>query len=97
MVYLCCNPVYRQTMLDIQDKRNWPVVSIDTKDKDLVRYHDNPGAARVELSALVGITELKPTRNFTKDYITGTKRSGTTRFRRRFKLMWLKDYNNPTS
>ena len=43
--------------MDIQDKHNWPVVSIDTKDNDFVRYHDNPSAARVELSALVGITD----------------------------------------
>ena len=93
LVYLCCNPAYRQQMLDVQDKRTWPVVSIDTKQDNLVRYHDNPAAARIELSHLVGITDLKPTRNFTKDYITGTKRAGVIKFRRRFQLMWLKDYD----
>jgi hypothetical protein len=48
---------YRETLLDIQDKKNWPVVSIDTLDNYLVRFHNNPNAARVELSSLLGITE----------------------------------------
>lgn len=57
-IYLCCNPLYRNTLLDIQDKKNWPVVSIDTKDKNFIRYHKNPNACRKELSDLLGITEI---------------------------------------
>lgn len=95
-VYLCCNPLYRQNLLDNQDKRNWGVVSIDTQDNNFVRFHDNPNAARIELSALVGIIDLKPSRNFTKDYITGATRKGVktepVKFRRRFKLQCLKNY-----
>jgi len=72
--------------------KNWGVVSIDTLENNFVRFHDNPNAARIELSALVGITSLKPSRNFTKDYITGALRKGVRsepiKFRRRFKLQW---------
>lgn len=46
LVYLCCNPIYHKNMLDTQNKKNWPVVSIDTLDNNLVRYHDNLNAAR---------------------------------------------------
>jgi hypothetical protein len=95
-VYICCNPLYRQKILDSQDKKNWKVVSIDTLCNNIVRFHDNPNAARIELSALLEIKDLKPFRNFTKDYITGPTRKGVraepVKFRRRFKLMWLKDY-----
>jgi hypothetical protein len=84
-------------LLNIQDKKNWPVVSIDTLDNDLVRFHDNPNAARVELSSLLGITDLKPSRNFTQTYITGPSRNGQittpSKFNKRFKLLWLKDCN----
>lgn len=57
-VYLCCNPIYLKTLLDRQDKKNWPVVSFDTANNDEIRFHDNPNAARIELSALVGITNF---------------------------------------
>ena len=59
-----------------EDKRNWPVVSIDTLDNNMVRFHDNPNAARAELSSLLGIKDLKPTRSFTQTYITGPTRNG---------------------
>lgn len=29
-IYLCCNPMYLKKIFDIQSKKNWPVVSIDT-------------------------------------------------------------------
>jgi len=48
------------------------VISIDTLNNDEIRYHDNPKSVRLELSKLLSITELKPSRNFTKDYITGS-------------------------
>lgn len=60
-IYLCTNPNYRKKLLDIQDKRNWPVVSIDTFQKGKIRYHDNSKSARKDLSNLLGIFELKPT------------------------------------
>jgi hypothetical protein len=92
----CCNPLYRKKMLESQDKKNWKVISIDTIYNNIVRFHENPNAARIELSALLGIKDLKPSRNFTKDYITGPMRKGVraepVKFRRRFKLMWFKDY-----
>lgn len=95
-VYLCCNPSYRETLLDIQDKKNWPVVSIDTLGNYLVRFHNNPNAARVELSSLLGIKDFKPSRNFTQTYITGPIRDGKittpSKFKKRFKLLWFKDY-----
>ena len=95
-VFLCCNPLHRENLLNIQDKRNWPVVSIDTLDNDMVRFHDNPNATRAELSSLLGITDLKPTRSFTQSYITGPTRNGKittpSKFKKRFKLLWLKDY-----
>ena len=72
-VFLCCNPAYRKSITDSQDKKNWPVVSIDILDNNLIRYHENPNAARLELSALVGVTDIKLSRNFTKDYITACK------------------------
>lgn len=96
VVYLCCNPETRRNMLDIQIKDTWPVVSTDSLD-GTVRFHNTPASARLELSAIVGITELKPTRNFVKDYITGPTKKGVrsqpSRFRRRFQLVFLKDYN----
>ena len=50
----------------------------------------------MELSALVGATDIKLSRNFTQDYITGPKRKGEktkpSKFRKRFKLLWLKDF-----
>ena len=46
-------------------KENWSLVSIDTKYNNKVRFHENPNAAKVELSALVNITNLKPSINFT--------------------------------
>ena len=59
-------------------------------------FHDNPNAARAELSSLLGITDLKPTRSFTQSYITGPTRNGQittpSKFKKRFKLLWLKDY-----
>lgn len=79
-------------MLDNQNKSTWPVVSIDTEDNDFVRFHENPAEARLTLSNLVGIYDLKPSRNFTKDYITGPRGANPTRFRKRFKLVWVKDY-----
>ena len=97
-VYLFANPSYLKTLLDIQDKQNWPVVSIDTAEKDFVRYHDNPNQAREELSALIGEFELKPTRNFTSNYITGVVRKGIkqnpSKFKNRFILKWFKDFDN---
>jgi len=63
-IYLCCNPIYFKNIFDIHSKKCWPVVSIDTAENNLVRFHDNPNAARIELSALFGITNLKSTRNF---------------------------------
>lgn len=100
-VFLCCNPAYRKNIIDSQDKKNWPVVSIDTLDNNLIRYHENPNAARFELSALVGVTDIKLSRNFTQDYITGPKRKGEktkpSKFRKRFKLLWLKDFTLPGS
>lgn len=96
-IYLCTSPIYRKKLLDIQDKRNWPVVSIDTFQKDEIRYHDNPKSARKELSNLLGIFELKPTRNFTSAYITGLTRKGVklvpSKFGNRFKLLWFKDFS----
>ena len=56
----------------IRDKKNWPVVSVDTLNNNKIRFHETPSSARSELSELVGKTDLKPTRNFTKDYITGS-------------------------
>lgn len=95
-VFLCCNPLHRENLLNIQDKKNWPVVSIDTLDNDMVRFHDNPNAARAELSSLLGISDLKPTRSFTQSYITGPTRNGQittpSKFKKRFKLLWFKDY-----
>jgi hypothetical protein len=93
-VYLCCNPTYRKELLEKQDKKNWPVVSIDTLNNNEVRFHDTPNKAREELSKLLGITKLKPSRNFTKDYITGSSSKGgkPSRFLRRFRLMWLHEY-----
>lgn len=95
-VFLCSNPTYRKNIIDSQDKKNWPVVSIDTLNNNLIRYHENPNAARLELSALEGVTDIKLSRNFTQDYITGPKRKGEktkpSKFRKRFKLLWLKDY-----
>jgi hypothetical protein len=95
-IYLCCNPIYRQTLLDNQDKRNWPVVSIDTENNNLVRFHDNPNACRTELSTLLGLTKFKPSRNFTQDYITGALRNGKksvpSKFKKRFIIKWLKDF-----
>ena len=79
-------------------KQYWPVVSIDTTENNLVRFHfhDTPNAARIELSALLGITNLKPTRNFTQSYITGPIRKGVkmkpSKFKNRFLLLWLKDF-----
>jgi hypothetical protein len=93
-LYLCCNPLYRKKLLEKQDKKNWPVVSIDTLNNNEIRYHDNPQKAREELSNLLGIKNLKPSRNFTKDYITGSSSNGgkPSRFFRRFKLMWLHEH-----
>ena len=93
-IYLCCNPIYLKNKIDIQSKQYWPVVSIDTTENNLVRFHDTPNAARIELSALLGITNLKPTRNFTQSYITGPIRKGVkmklSKFKNRFILLWLK-------
>lgn len=93
-MYLGCNPVYRKELLDNKNNKYWPVVSIDTLNNNEVRYHDTPNKAREELSQLLGITNLKPSRNFTKDYITGSSSKGgkTSRFLRRFRLMWLHEY-----
>ena len=95
-VYLCCNPIYRQTLLDNQDKKNWAVISIDTENNNLLRFHDNPNSCRTELSTLLGITDIKPSRNFTKDYITGPMRNGKksapSKFKKRFIIKWLKDF-----
>jgi hypothetical protein len=95
-VYLCCNPDYRQNVLENKNKKSWPVVSIDTLNNNEVRFHDNPNKARLELSNLMGITDLKASRNFTKDYITGSSSKGgkPSKFLRRFKLMWLHDYKD---
>lgn len=100
-MYLCCNPIYRKEFVifshrrggEKQDKKNWPVISIDTLNSNEVRYHDTP-KAREELSKLLGITNLKPSRNFTKYYITGSISKGgkTSIFLRRFRLMWLHEY-----
>jgi hypothetical protein len=46
--------------LEKQDKKNWPVISIDTLNNNEIRYHDNPKKAREELSKLLGINKLKP-------------------------------------
>ena len=97
-VYLCCNPIYRKTLLDIQDKKNWPVVSIDTLNNNLIRYHNNPKSCRIELSTLLGITDLTPSRNFTQDYITGPMRKGKkmppSKFKKRFIIKWLKEFTD---
>jgi len=95
-IYLCCNPIYLKNIFDIHSKKCWPVVSIDTAENNLVRFHDNPNAARIELSALLGITNLKSTRNFTQSYITGPIRKGIkikpSKFKNRFLLLWFKDF-----
>jgi hypothetical protein len=91
-VFLCCNPVHKKKLMENRDKKNWPVVSVDTLNNNKIRFHETPSSARSELSELVGKTDLKPTRNFTKDYITGSSPRGQSRFLRRFNLMWLHDY-----
>lgn len=97
-VYLLANPSHLKTLADIQDKKDWPVVSIDTAENNFVRYHENPNQAREELSALVGEFELKPTRSFTNIYITGVVRKGIkqnpSKFKNRFILKWFKDFDN---
>jgi hypothetical protein len=45
---------------------------------------------------LLGLTEIKPSRNFSQDYITGAMRNGKksvpSKFKKRFIIKWLKDF-----
>jgi hypothetical protein len=125
-VYLCVHPETRAEMLDTQDKKNRPVVAIDTDGTEYL--FTNPHSphslltlsygesrreqgrvrgekeARLKLTAMItnmpeSEVVLKPTRNFTKDYITGVQRNNRTvvsRFGRRFILFLTLSSLSPT-